>query len=98
MHDREPGIGERVAEPFFELRREADLGHEDQRLLSIQQHLRREMQIDLGLAASRHAVQQIGVESSGDAVYHSFLIASERMRRHEARAWRARLLIQYFFR
>ena len=71
MQKREPRIGERPTEAGFQLRRQADLGHEHQRLLAARQDLRDEVQINLGLAASSDAVQKERAEVAerrGDAL------------------------------
>ena len=52
--------GESLCEASFELRREVDLGHQHQRLPARIQTALGRAQIDLGLAAAGHAVQQDG--------------------------------------
>ena len=42
----------------FQLRRERDLRHHHERLAATRQHAIDELQIDLGLAAAGHAVEQ----------------------------------------
>ncbi len=46
-----------------ELRRQADLRHEQQRLTVRRELVRDQAQVDLGLAAAGHAVQQIGAKA-----------------------------------
>ena len=79
--------GELLAEAFaqaaHELRRQADLGHEQQRLPAGRELRRDEPQVDLGLAAARDAVQQIRAESLArrlrrrDRREHAALIGGE---------------------
>ena len=57
-------LGKRVAEARLELRREADLRHQHQRLLPALEHPRDQAQVDLGLAAAGDAVQQERLEAA----------------------------------
>ncbi len=56
-------FAEAVAQSAHELRRQADLRHEQQSLPAGRELRRDEPQVDLGLAAARHAVQQIGAKA-----------------------------------
>ena len=51
--------GKSLGKSRLELRREVDLGHQDQDLPPCSERLRRSMQVDLGLAATRHTMQQV---------------------------------------
>ena len=76
------GFGERGAKARFELRREADLRNQDQRLQAALQEPGDEVQVDLGLAAAGDAVQQKGLEVAerrGDALLHAYLGRCRRM-------------------
>jgi hypothetical protein len=88
MHEREARFGEGFAKARFELRREADLGNENERLHSALQRLRYEVQVNLGLAAAGHSMEQESVEAAGDALHDASLHFSELMLCHEARAGR----------
>ncbi len=63
MHDRQRRL-EPCAKPRNELRRERDLGHEHQRLLAALQDGGDRPQVDLGLAAAGHAIEQVRCEAS----------------------------------
>jgi hypothetical protein len=54
---------EAVADLGLELRREADLGHQEERLAALAQDFGDEVQVDLGLAAAGHAVKQDRAEA-----------------------------------
>ena len=58
VQHRDPGFGKCLAETRFQLGREADFGHEHQRLSAAFDHLRDQLQVNLGLAAAGDAVQQ----------------------------------------
>ncbi len=53
-----PPTGKRLRDALLELRRQVDLGNEDQRLAAGGDAVRRGRQINLGLPAARHALQQ----------------------------------------
>ena len=67
-------LGESFAKPRFELRRQADLGNENERLHAALQGLCYEVQVDLGLAAAGHSMEQEGVEAVGDALHDASLM------------------------
>ena len=95
MHEREARFGECFAKARFELRRQADLRHEDERLAAALEHASDEVQVDLGFSTSRDPVQQQRGEAAqllGDRLDHARLVRSEPMCRHETRRgceWRA---------
>ena len=66
---RQRHAGEARADVRFQLRRQVDLRDQDQdlRIRIARQHLRAGLQVDLGLAAARHAVQQHRIEAFGAA-------------------------------
>ncbi len=55
---------EALREAVEELRRERDLGHQDQRLAALADRLGDRLEIDLGLARAGHAVEQIDREAA----------------------------------
>ena len=55
------GISKAGAEPADHLRCQRDFRHKQDRALAAQQRLTHNVQIDLGFAAARHAVQQKGL-------------------------------------
>ncbi len=86
VRDGHRDAGEAAAHACLELRREADLGHQEKRLAAAGENLVDEAQIDLGLAAARHAVQEHRMESIGARKAHLQrvpLVLGER-RRHLA--------------
>ncbi len=72
-------VPETPLEPADELRREADLRHEEQRLPAARELLGDEPQVDFRLAAAGHPVQQPGREASGraDVGENAVLVAGE---------------------
>ena len=71
VQGRHQHAGKARAHAGFQLRRQVDLGHQDQDLRRLaarrrpRQHARGGMQVDLGLAAAGDAIQQAGRETVG---------------------------------
>ncbi|MNI53835.1 hypothetical protein D3C73_1086910 [compost metagenome] len=59
------GNAETAAEACQGLRGQADFGHQHQRLPALRQAMDDRLQVDLGLAAAGHPVQQEGLEAIG---------------------------------
>ena len=65
-----------AAEPLDRLRRETDLGHEHNRFLALGDHFLNGPEIQFGLAAAGHAVEQDRLEPRRTAVSIGFQAAS----------------------
>ena len=79
-----------MPEARFELWREADFGHQHQRLPAPGQRLGDEVKVDLGLAAAGDAVEQerpVGAQRRTEALECALLLRAEGMLGDEARAF-----------
>ena len=89
----QPGLGKTCRDAGFELRREVDLGHQEQGLFAGGQRAFDEAQVNLGLAAAGDPVQQIGLETGAriegvDLSQNRALLGREFGRRRRRRPFR----------
>ena len=88
VHERNARFGKGLAEARFQLRSEADLRNQYQRLLAALQNARDAREVDLGLSAAGHAMKQVSrkpPEPGANFFDASRLVRRQRVLRDEAR-------------
>jgi hypothetical protein len=101
VQHRDARLGESFAKAGLELRRQADLGYQHQRLTARFEHAGDDVQVDLGLAAARDAMQQPGAEAAkagGDGLRGAGLIRCRGVARRKTRGAEPVRLRQSFLR
>ena len=91
VHQGEARFREGGAKTALELRRQADLGHQHQRLTAALEHASDQVQINLGLSAAGNAMQEQRREAPElfrDLLFYARLIRRQDVRRHETRGGR----------
>jgi hypothetical protein len=91
MHHDNASLRECAADPPFQLRSQADLGNQHQRLCPSFEHARNQLQVDLGLPAACHTMQQESAkrsEGAADFLHRVRLRRGRQMRWYETRSRR----------